>query len=93
MCMGRNSLTYRERLEEELARWTSFRKALLADEREVFDRLVDQAFRYVHAGTMYPMRNAFDIFLMSCLMSHEERLGVLEKMLKVSMKVDGRLSP
>jgi len=26
-------------------------------------------------------------------MSHEERLGVLEKMLKVSMKVDGRLSP
>jgi hypothetical protein len=93
MCMGRNSLTYRERLEEELARWTSFRKALLADEREVFDRLVDQAFRYVHAGTMYPMRDAFDIFLMSCLMSHEERLGVLEKMLKVSMKVDGRLSP
>jgi hypothetical protein len=91
--MGRNSLTYRERLEEELARWTSFRKALLADEREVFDRLVDQAFRYVHAGTMYPMRSAFDIFLMSCLMSHEERLGVLEKMLKVSMKVDGRLSP
>jgi hypothetical protein len=91
--MGRNSLTYRERLEEELARWTSFRKALLADEREVFDRLVDQAFRYVHAGTMYSMRNAFDIFLMSCLMSHEERLGVLEKMLKVSMKVDGRLSP
>jgi hypothetical protein len=93
MCMGRNSLTYRERLEEELARWTSFRRALLADEREVFDRLVDQAFRYVHAGTMYPMRNAFDIFLMSCLMSHEERLGVLEKMLKVSMKVDARLSP
>jgi hypothetical protein len=91
--MGRNSLTYRERLEEELARWTSFRKALLADEREVFDRLVDQAFRYVHAGTMYPMRDAFDIFLMSCLMSHEERLGVLEKMLKVSMRVDGRLSP
>jgi len=93
MCMGRNSLTYRQRLEEELARWTSFRKALLADEREVFDRLVDQAFRYVHAGTMYPMRNAFDIFQMSCLMSHEERLGVLEKMLKVSMRVDGRLSP
>jgi hypothetical protein len=91
--MGRNSLTYRERLEEELARWTSFRRALLADEREVFDRLVDQAFRYVHAGTMYPMRNPFDIFLMSCLMSHEERLGVLEKMLKVSMKVDARLSP
>jgi hypothetical protein len=89
--MGRNSLTCRQRLEEEVNRWHPFRKALLADEREVFDRLVDQAFRYVHAGTMYPLRDAFDVFLMSCLMPHEERLGVLERMLKVSMRVDGRL--
>jgi hypothetical protein len=89
--MGRNSLTYRQRLEEEVNRWSPFRKALLRDEREVFDRLVDQAFRYVHAGTMYPLRDAFDVFLMSSLMSHEERLGVLERMLKVSMRVDGRL--
>jgi hypothetical protein len=42
---------------------------------------------------MYPLRDAFDIFLMSSLLSHEDRLGVLEKMLKVSMKVDGRLGP
>jgi hypothetical protein len=89
--MGRNSLTYRQRLEEEVNRWSPFRKALLADEREVFDRLVDQAFRYVHAGTMYPLRDAFDVFLMSSLMSHEERLGVLERALKASMKVDGRI--
>jgi type II restriction/modification system DNA methylase subunit YeeA len=89
--MGRNSLTYRQRLEEEVNRWSPFRKALIRDEREVFDRLVDQASRYVHAGTMYPPRDAFDVFLMSCLMPHEERLGVLERMLKVSMRVDGRL--
>jgi hypothetical protein len=86
--MGRNSLTYRQRLEEKVDRWSPFRKALLADEREVFDRLLDQAFRYVHAGTMYPLRDVFDVFLMSSLMSHEEKLGVLEKMLKASMKVD-----
>jgi hypothetical protein len=30
---------------------------------------------------------------MSSLLSNEERLGVLERMLKVSMRVDGRLSP
>jgi hypothetical protein len=89
--MGRNSLTYRQRLEEEINKRSPFRKALLRDEREVFDRLVDQAFRYVHAGTMYPLRDAFDVFLMSCLMSHEERIGVLERMLRVSMRVDGRL--
>jgi hypothetical protein len=88
--MDRNSLTYRQRLEEEVNRWSPFRKALLADEREVFDRLVDKAFRYIHAGTMYPLRDAFDMFLMSCLMSHEERIGVLERMLRVSMRFDGR---
>jgi hypothetical protein len=84
--MGRNSLTYRQRLEEEVNKWSPFRKTLPADEREVFDRLIDQTFRYVHAGTMYPLGDAF---LMSCLMSHEERIGVLERMLKVSMRVDG----
>jgi hypothetical protein len=78
-------------LRREVNRWSPFGKALLADEREVFDRLVDQAFRYVHAGTMYPLRDAFDVFLMSSLLSYEERLGVLERMLRVSMRVDGRL--
>jgi hypothetical protein len=78
-------------LRREVNRWSPFRKALLADEREVFDRLVDQAFRYVHAGTMYPLRDAFDVFLMSSLLSYEERLGVLERMLRVSIRVDGRL--
>lgn len=62
-------------------------------EREAFERLVDNSFRYVHAGTMYPMRNAFDVFLMSSLLSHEERLSILEKELKASMRVDGRLIP
>jgi hypothetical protein len=40
---------------------------------------------------MYPLRDVFDVFLMSSLLSHEERLGVLERMLRVSMRVDGRL--
>jgi hypothetical protein len=89
--MGRNSLTYRQRLEEEVNRWSPFRKALLADEWEIFDRLVDRAFRYIHAGTMYPLRDAFDVFLISGLLSHEEWLSVLEKLVKASMKVDGCL--
>ncbi|MEM4352791.1 MAG: hypothetical protein QXV68_04135, partial [Candidatus Caldarchaeum sp.] len=80
--MGRTSLTYRQRLEAEIEQWASFKRALTRTERETFERLVDNSFRYVHAGTMYPMRNAFDVFLMSSLLSHEERLGILEKELK-----------
>jgi hypothetical protein len=36
---------------------------------EVFDRLDDSAFKYVHAGTMYPLRDALDVFLISSLSS------------------------
>ena len=68
--MGRTALTYRQRLEAELERWRSFRKALLKDEREAFDSLV-----------------------MSGLLSHEERLRLLEKELKLEMRLDARLAP
>ncbi|MDW8084422.1 MAG: hypothetical protein RMI49_04410 [Candidatus Caldarchaeum sp.] len=87
--MGRTAPTYRQMLEAEVQSWTEFRKALLKDEREAFDRLVNQSFRYVHAGTMNPFRKPFENFLMSALLSHEERLWVLEQSLKQSMRIDG----
>lgn len=76
-------------LEAEVRSWTDFRKALLKNEREAFDRLVGQSFRYVHAGTMNPFRKPFENFLMSTLLSHEERLWTLEQILKQSMQIDG----
>ena len=91
--MGRNTLTYRRRLEWELARWRPFRKALLKDEREAFDSLMDSAFKLCHAGSMYPERDTFDLLMMSALISHEERLRTLERELKKGMKLDARLSP
>ena len=84
-------MTYRQRLRLELDRWRNFRKALLRDEREAFDSLTDQVFRLCHAGSMYPERDTFDLFTMSALISHEERLRSLEKELKVGMKIDERL--
>jgi len=89
--MGRNALTYRQRLWLELDRWRNFRKALLRDEREAFDSLTDHVFRLRHAGSMYPERDTFDLFAMSALISHEGRLRSLERELKLGMKVDERL--
>ncbi|OYT67025.1 MAG: hypothetical protein B6U65_04225 [Candidatus Wolframiiraptor sp. EX4484-121] len=89
--MGRNALTYRQRLSLELDRWRNFRKALLRDERESFDSLVDQVFRLCHAGSMYPERDTFDLLTISALISHERRLKTLEKELKLEMKIDERL--
>ena len=89
--MGRNALTYRQRLQLELDRWRNFRRALLRDEREAFDGLVDQVFRLCHAGSMYPERDTFDLFTISVLISHEGRLRSLERELKLGMKIDERL--
>lgn len=91
--MGRTTLTYRQRLELELSRWSNFRRALLKDEREVFDSLVGRVYCYAHAATMYPERDIFDLFTMSGLLSHEERLRMLEKKLKLGMRLDARLAP
>ncbi|GBC69041.1 hypothetical protein HRbin01_00732 [archaeon HR01] len=91
--MGRTTLTYRQRLQLEMERWKGFRQALLAHERRAFEGLVDRAFRYIHAGMAYPDRDVFDLFTMSSLLSHEERLLELERELKMGMRVDSRLSP
>ncbi len=91
--MGRTTLTYRQRLELELDRWKNFRRALLSGERAAFDSLADRSFRYVHAGIAYPERDAFDVFLVSSLTSHEGRLLELERELRNGMRLDARLSP
>jgi len=91
--MGRTALTYRQRLEAELDRWKGFRKALLKNEREVFDSLVGHIYQYAHAASMYPERDPFDLFIMSGLLSHEERLRILERELKTGMRLDARLAP
>lgn len=86
--MGRSSLTYRQRLESEISKWANFRRALLRDEREVFDKMIDGAFRYVHAGTMSPEQEAFKIFIISILMNHEYRIMLLEKKIRNNMMMD-----
>ncbi|MCS7126386.1 MAG: hypothetical protein NZ929_05715 [Aigarchaeota archaeon] len=91
--MGRTVLTYRQRLDAELEKWGSFEKALLKNERETFNSLIGHVYHYAHAASMYPERDPFDLFLMSGLLSHEERLRSLEKDLKQRMKLDARMAP
>ncbi|MEM2570864.1 MAG: hypothetical protein QXF23_07660 [Candidatus Bathyarchaeia archaeon] len=55
--------------------------------------MVGQVYRYAHAASMYPERDTFDLLTMSGLLSHEERLRILEKELKMGMKLDARLAP
>ncbi|MEM4288635.1 MAG: hypothetical protein QXV97_07520 [Candidatus Caldarchaeum sp.] len=82
---------YRRRLGEELGRWTVFRDALLRDEKKVFERLVECSLKYVRGAQAYSERDVFDLSVMSSLPSYEERLRMVEKMLKAEMMADGSL--
>jgi hypothetical protein len=64
---------------------------LLADDRAAFDSMVSYSLKYARGAEAYRDRRAFDLFAMFSLLSHEERLRVLEDGLKVRMRVDRRL--
>ncbi|MEM4273326.1 MAG: hypothetical protein QW420_03085 [Candidatus Caldarchaeum sp.] len=83
--------SYRERLERELEDWKRFREALLADERVVFDSMVNHSLKYARGAEAYKDRKAFDLLVMSSLLSHEERLRALEDNLRIRMRLDRRL--
>jgi len=83
--------TYREKLAEELERWEPFRRALIREERRMFDSLVDNSLRYAGGAEALRERDVYDLLIMTSLLSHEERLDFLEKELRARMRVDGRL--
>ncbi|MEM4281153.1 MAG: hypothetical protein QW470_07560 [Candidatus Caldarchaeum sp.] len=73
---------YRRRLGEELGRWSVSRDALLQDETQVFDRLVDNSLKCARDSRAYSERDVFELFIASSLLPHEERLYMVEKLLR-----------
>ncbi|MEM4416824.1 MAG: hypothetical protein QXD32_02065 [Nitrososphaerota archaeon] len=82
---------YGGRLWPELERWSRFRRALLRPEREAFDSLIRHSIRYARCAAAYGERDVFDLLVMTSLLSHEERIRILEGELKTGMRLDGRL--
>ena len=58
---------------------------MLADERTAFDSIVVARLIMLWAQKPYRHKRAFDLLVMSSLLSHEERLKTLEK---VGMRLD-----
>lgn len=90
-CAGMVMATYRERLEQELEGWKKFKEALLAGEIAAFDSMVSCLLKYAGGAEAYRDRRAFDLLVMSPLLSHEERLRELEKVVRMSVRLDSRL--
>ncbi len=79
--MGKTVESYRMALEDEINRWSGFKKALRIEDKEAFDALMDACRNYASAGSSATMPILFEPMVMSILLSQQKKIGRLEKAL------------
>ncbi len=82
--MGKTVESYRMALEEEIARWKGFEKALRIEDKEAFEALMDACRGFASAGSNATQPILFEPMVMSILLFQQKKLLRLEKELNVS---------
>ena len=77
--MGRTVPTFRQLIDEAIARWSKFRRALRREDQEYFDRLFRRVRSYTQAATYQASDNPMEAILLSIALDHEKRLDALER--------------
>jgi hypothetical protein len=77
--MGRTLPTFRQLIDDAIARWSKFRRALRREDQEYFDRLFRRVRSYTQAATYQASDNPMEAILLSIALDHEKRLDVLER--------------
>jgi hypothetical protein len=77
--MGRTLATYRQLLEDEIARWSSYRRALRKGDQEVFDELMNYARRHSSASSYQAPVNIFETMVLSMLLELRKELDKIQK--------------
>ena len=80
--MGRTVQTYRNILEELIAEWADFRKALRDKDRECFDGLMEKARSHSSASSYALRLNPIESMFMSILLEQEKEIKDLKKHLE-----------
>jgi DNA repair ATPase RecN len=75
--MGRTVRTYRTVLEELIADWERFRKALRKEDREAFDRLMEKARTHASAASYDARVDPSESLFISILVELERELEEL----------------
>jgi len=76
--MGRTVPTFRQLIDDAIARWSKFRRALRREDQEYFDRLFRRVRNYTQAATYQASDNPMEAILLSIALDHEKRLDALE---------------
>ena len=76
--MGRTVPTFRQLVDDAIARWSKFRRALRREDQEYFDRLFRRVRSYTQAATYQASDNPMEAILLSIALDQEKRLDALE---------------
>jgi hypothetical protein len=76
---GRTLPTYRNVVEELVADWDGFRRALRAEDRERFDEMMARARDVASAGGHEPRLDPAESVFISILLGHEKELAELRR--------------
>lgn len=79
--MGRTVPTFVQLIQNTIAHWSKFRRALRRDDQEHFDRLFRHARWYTQAATYQCHDNPMEAILLSIALDHEKRMDSLERTL------------
>ncbi|MDI9576948.1 MAG: hypothetical protein QM398_02290 [Thermoproteota archaeon] len=79
--MGKTVESYRLAVEDEIARWRGFEKALRAEDKEAFEALMDACRSYASAGSNATQPILFEPMIMSILLAQQKKIRQLEKAL------------
>jgi hypothetical protein len=77
--MGRTVPTFRQLIDDAIARWSKFRRALRREDQEYLDRLFRSVRSYTQAATYQASDNPMEAILLSIALDQEKRLDVLER--------------
>jgi hypothetical protein len=77
--MGRTVPTFRQLVDDAIARWSKFRRALRREDQEYFDRLFRRVRSYTQAATYQASDNPMEAILLSIALDHEKRLDAIER--------------
>src|SRR5258708_7563515 len=77
--MGRTVPTFRQLIDDAMARWSKFRRALRREDQEYFDRLFRRVRSYTQAATYQASDNTMEAILLTIALDQEKRLGALER--------------
>ncbi len=84
--MGRTAPTYRTLLEQVLAEWGPYRRALRTVDRANFDRMVNHAREHASAGSNLADLDPTTPIMLSVLLAHEAELVLLRRALEAHLE-------